>query len=75
MNECGDKSQISTVLLASVYNFYGVLLGTTSALLISTLIVVCFGNCLSRYLSEKLMNYVGGFIFLIYGLEILFTKI
>jgi putative Ca2+/H+ antiporter (TMEM165/GDT1 family) len=75
MSECGDKSQISTVLLASVYNFFGVLLGTTTALLISTFIVIYFGNYLSRYLSEKIMNYIVGFIFFIYGYEILITKI
>lgn len=72
--ECGDRSQISSILLATVYNFSGVMLGTTVALICTILIAVFLGAFISKYISEKSLNYVAAGIFLGFGLEILLTK-
>jgi len=73
--ECGDRSQISSILLATVYNFSGVMLGTTFALICTILIAVFLGAFISKYISEKSLNYVAAAIFLCFGLEILLTKV
>lgn len=72
--ECGDRSQISSILLATVYNFTGVMVGTTVALFCTIVLAVYLGSYISKYISEKTLNYIAGFIFLLFGLEILFTK-
>lgn len=72
--ECGDRSQISSILLATVYNFTGVMVGTTVALFCTILLAVYLGGYISKYISEKTLNYVAGVIFLLFGLEIFFTK-
>lgn len=74
MAECGDRSQISSVLLATVYNFSGVMVGTTIALFSTILLAVFLGGYISKYISEKTLNYVAGLIFLLFGLEIFLTK-
>lgn len=72
--ECGDRSQISSILLATVYNFTGVMIGTTSALFCTIILAVYLGGYISKYISEKTLNYVAGGMFLLFGLEIFFTK-
>jgi len=73
--ECGDRSQISSVLLSTVYDISGVMLGTTTALLCTIVLAVFYGSKISKYISEKCLNYVAGIIFLLFGFEILLTKI
>ena len=73
--ECGDRSQISSVLLASVFNFSGVMIGTTFALIISIILAVYFGDNISKYISEKYLNYIAGGFFFIFGIEILLVKV
>ncbi len=72
--ECGDRSQISSILLATVYNFTGVMVGTTVALICTILLAVYLGGYISKFISEKTLNYVAGFMFFLFGLEIFLTK-
>lgn len=73
--ECGDRSQISSILLATVYNFSGVMIGTTIALIITIMLAVFLGNIISKHISEKSLNYLAALIFLGFGIEIFLSKI
>jgi putative Ca2+/H+ antiporter (TMEM165/GDT1 family) len=72
--ECGDRSMFSTMLIAAVYDIWGVLLGTTLAHLICIILAVFLGSWLSTRLAEKQTNFLGGFIFLLFALEMLLLK-
>lgn len=69
--ECGDKSQISAIAIAAIYEFKGVLLGSCLAIAISSLMAVTIGLCFSEYVSEKLITLTGSVIFLAYAFDIL----
>jgi putative Ca2+/H+ antiporter (TMEM165/GDT1 family) len=72
--EFGDRSQISAIFISAAYNFYGVLLGSSLAHVICILIAIYLGLWLGHYLSEKQMNYIGGVLFLIFALQIIYDK-
>ena len=74
LSELGDKSEITTIAIAALYNFYGVLCGTMIAYFCTIIIATFLGNVLSHYISEKQMNLIGGIIFLLFALEILLVK-
>lgn len=69
--ECGDKSQISAIAIASIYEFKGVLCGSCLAIALSSLIAVTIGLYFSEYASEKLITLTGSVIFLAYSFDIL----
>ena len=73
--EIGDKSEITTIAITAMFNFYGVLCGTMFAYFCTIIIATFLGNILSHYISEKQMNIIGGVIFLLFALEILINKI
>lgn len=73
--ECGDKSQISTITISALFNIYGVIIGTTIALLICVVVNIYFGHQLSRHLSEKYVNYICGTVLVLCGIEILLIKL
>jgi len=60
--------------LATVYNFSGVILGTTTALICTIVSAVYLGSYISKYISEKTLNYIAAIIFFAFGLEILLSK-
>lgn len=73
--ECGDRSQFSTILLATVNNFSGVIIGSTFALIFNILLAVFLGRYITKIITEKTLYYIAAIIFLIFGIEILITKI
>ena len=75
ISEIGDKSEITTIAITAMFNFYGVLCGTMFAYFCTIIIATFLGNILSHYISEKQMNIIGGVIFLLFALEILINKI
>ena len=73
LSDFGDKSQIGVMTLAAIYNLYGVLLGSTIALVSTVTLAVLFGKWISEKISPKKLLFIGGIIFLIFGVEILFN--
>ena len=74
-SELGDKSEITTIAIAAIYNLYGVLVGTMLAYFSTIVLAALLGHILCKYLSEKSMSLIGGIIFLLFALQILLYKV
>ncbi|SHF32213.1 Uncharacterized protein family UPF0016 [Caldanaerobius fijiensis DSM 17918] len=74
--ELGDKTQLSTMLLASRYrNIWGVYIGSSLALILSALIGVLGGTLINKYLPSNLIQTGSGIVFIIVGITLLFNKL
>ena len=71
LSDFGDKSQITVMTMAAIYDFYGILIGSTLALVGTVTIAVLFGAWICDKISTKLLFLIGGILFLIFGCEIL----
>ena len=69
-NEIGDRSEVTTINMAAVYDYYGVLSGTMIAYFISTLFAILFGHLVIKNIKGKYMNLIYAFLFLVYALEV-----
>ena len=66
--ELGDKTQISIFALATNKgSFLSILVGATTALLMSTIIAVGLGGVVGRFVPEKILKLASGAVFLIFG--------
>ncbi len=68
LTEWGDKTQVASVLFATQYNMYFVLIGTMLALSILSLIAIFFGKILSARLDKKRLKNIAGVVFIILGI-------
>jgi len=75
LSELGDKSEISTVTIAAVYNLYAVLIGTMLAYFFNIVIAAFLGHYVGHYLSEKTMTIIGGLLFIGFAIQILIIKL
>ena len=75
LSELGDKSEISTVTIAAVYNLYAVLIGTMVAYFACILIATFLGLVIGKFLTEKRMTIIGGILFICFAIQILIIKI
>lgn len=66
--EWGDRSQIATIVLAAAKNPYGVTIGGIVGHSICTGGAVLFGNLIASKISSKAVNYIGGVLFMIFGI-------
>ncbi|KAH7651532.1 Gdt1 family protein [Dioscorea alata] len=66
--EWGDKSFFSTIALAAASSPLGVVGGALAGHAVATLIAVVGGSFLGTFLSEKVIAYVGGTLFLVFAL-------
>lgn len=66
--EWGDRSQIATIALAASYNLFFVTLGCLLGHCICTGAAVQLGEWISQRVSEKQVQYAGGFVFVLSGL-------
>eukprot|EP00981_Chlorochromonas_danica_P013880 scaffold7012_cov166-Ochromonas_danica.AAC.4 len=65
--EIGDKSFLSTIALSAALNPYAVALGAIAAHGSATAVAVVGGSLMSRFLSEKVIGYIGGVLFLVFA--------
>ncbi len=72
--ELGDKSQIASIVIGATQNFYGVLIGTSLAHLLCTVIAMVFGKIFSKYVTTRQITIIGGLIFLIFAAFFLIGK-
>ncbi|XP_048230310.1 GDT1-like protein 1, chloroplastic isoform X2 [Ricinus communis] len=65
--EWGDKSFFSTIALAAASSPLGVIGGALAGHGVATLIAVLGGSLLGTLLSEKVISYIGGVLFLVFA--------
>lgn len=74
--ELGDKTQLSTMLLASKSkSIWFVFIGSAFALVLSSFIGVLAGTTIHKYIPASYIQIGSGIAFLIIGLLLLFGKI
>lgn len=69
MAEWGDRSMLATIALAIKSHPVGVAAGATLGHAVATLLAVVIGSMASKYISEKVVQIVGGVLFLLFALE------
>ncbi|KAF5734787.1 hypothetical protein HS088_TW15G00279 [Tripterygium wilfordii] len=69
--EWGDKSFFSTIALAAASSPLGVIGGALAGHGVATLLAVLGGSLLGTFLSEKVIAYVGGVLFLVFAVATL----
>lgn len=69
ISEIGDRSQITTIVLAAHKSPYGVVVGASIGHAICTAIAVLGGKLLASRISEKNVTLIGGVLFLIFSFE------
>ena len=65
--EWGDKSFLATIALAAASNPAGVVLGAVGGHGVATALAVAGGAALSKVVSERTVQYVGGSLFLVFA--------
>ncbi|KAI9108388.1 hypothetical protein K1719_020579 [Acacia pycnantha] len=70
--EWGDKSFFSTIALAAASSPLGVIGGALAGHGVATLLAVLGGSLLGTFLSEKVIAYIGGVLFLVFAAVTLF---
>lgn len=66
--EIGDRSCISTIALAASLNPVAVALGAIIGHALATGVAVTSFSFISKYLSEKVIGYIGGSLFLLFAI-------
>ena len=69
--DIGDKSQITVITMAAIYNIYGVLIGSSLALSITITLAALFGTWVCNKISPQILLFSGGIIFLVFAAEVL----
>jgi Ca2+/H+ antiporter, TMEM165/GDT1 family len=66
--EWGDRTQFATIALATNHNRIGITMGAILAHAICSAIAVFAGQSIAGGISEKLVNLVGGWLFIIFAI-------
>ncbi|KAH0451401.1 hypothetical protein IEQ34_018700 [Dendrobium chrysotoxum] len=70
--EWGDRSMLATIALGAAQSPWGVACGAIAGHLFATSFAILGGAFLANYISEKLVGYIGGLLFLIFAAATLF---
>lgn len=65
--ECGDRSMLATVALATSYSPMGVMFGATAGHAVATGLAVIGGAIMGKYINEKMVTISSGILFIIFG--------
>lgn len=72
--EWGDRSQLTTIILAARENVYGVVLGGIAGHALCTGIAVIGGKLVATQISVRTVTLIGGVVFIIFALSAFFIK-
>ncbi|VDM95515.1 unnamed protein product [Thelazia callipaeda] len=67
--EWGDRSQLTTIMLAARENIYGVVLGTILGHALCTGIAVIGGRLVATQISVRTVTLIGGIVFIMFALS------
>ncbi|KAK4754458.1 hypothetical protein SAY87_002562 [Trapa incisa] len=70
--EWGDRSMLATIALGAAQSPWGVACGAIGGHLLATSLAILGGAFLANYISEKLVGYIGGVLFLIFAVATFF---
>ncbi|ONK79581.1 uncharacterized protein A4U43_C01F7830 [Asparagus officinalis] len=70
--EWGDRSMLATIALGAAQSPWGVAGGAITGHLCATVIAILGGALLANYISEKVVGYLGGGLFLLFAVATLF---
>jgi Ca2+/H+ antiporter, TMEM165/GDT1 family len=71
--EWGDRTQIATIALAASNNPFGVTIGAIVGHTICALIAVLGGKLIAGRISEKTITFIGGGLFILFGVVAIFN--
>ena len=74
ISEFFDRTQISALTMSSIFNFSGVLIGSSIALTISCYLGAYHGKNVIKILKEKVLSLILGCIFIAYAVQIYIGK-
>lgn len=74
LEECRDKSQLETIVIASIYNPLGVYIGTTCGFASCVILAILSGKLIGKYKTERMITFFWGAIFLLFTLQYLLIK-
>ncbi|CAN4120677.1 unnamed protein product [Withania somnifera] len=70
--EWGDRSMLATIALGAAQSPWGMASGAIAGHLVATSLAIIGGALLANYISEKLVGYLGGVLFLVFAVATLF---